>query len=131
MNEAEPINKNSYHVEDKYITDDCNVYIMYFNDGNYLFKFALAGRCSTLTSKKYLEEYRFFLKKYLDDSKPVKFGLILVEYESINSMPLSLHEEILDITKILYNEKAEIRLLENDNKHLIINIKPLALRNNL
>lgn len=55
-----------YYIIENSKLDSCNVYTMLFEQGDYIFRFALSGRCPTLTRELYLDQYTNFLKDYSD-----------------------------------------------------------------
>lgn len=127
-NKSEPINVNSYYIEDDYKSADCNIYKMIFNDGKYLFRFALAGRCKELTNSIFIEEYKLFFKKYLKAEGKDKKGLVLIEHETLKITP-SFEYEILNSTINIYNNSANVSLIESNEKHTLLLVDSIPNNN--
>jgi len=80
--------------------DDCSVYQMIFNEDDYAFRFALSGKCSSLTKEIYKSDLESFIKKhkYTIDLKSKKC-IRLEYYDTLNITK----KDIDELIKILSN----------------------------
>jgi hypothetical protein len=104
-------NKENYsdsflNFEDYLIYDDCNIYKVIIEKGDYIFKFGLSGKCDSLTVNDYLNHYEVFYQS--KDSLFSKRGKIRIEYYNEMKNADLLIEKIVLITKKITNRPVMI-----------------------
>ena len=110
--------KDSYYFADSNIAEDCNIYKMIFKGkSDYIFRYAMAGKCEKLTLEAYESDYEKFLNDY-KDSLLDKRGDIIFEYYSFSDSSNVLIDDITSISKKFF--KTNVGLKEvRDNKFII------------
>ena len=93
------------------IANDCNAYQMLFHDGEYIFKFSLAGNCKNLEVNNYINEYSKYLSQHKYKLKDRK-GFIILDYYKINNI---LVDSIVAITKKSFEAKVSLIEVNVDN----------------
>lgn len=93
------------------IANDCNAYQMLFHDGEYIFKFSLAGNCKNLNAYKYINEYSKYLSKHKHKLKNRK-GFIILDYCKVNNI---LVDSIIALTKKSFEAKVSLIEVNADN----------------
>lgn len=109
---------DSYILTENYISEDCNIYQMRFMDGEYIFKFSLAGKCKSLSNDLYIKEYSKYLKS-CHDSLLKRRGYIILDFFKANNNE-DLTDSIIKITKRDF--KAAISLSETNENSFTIKI---------
>jgi hypothetical protein len=108
----------NYILTEKDISKDCNIYQMRFKEGEYIFKFSLAGSCKSLNADNYIKEYSRYLYTY-QDSLMSRRGYIIFDYYGINDKNV-LQDSIMNITKKHF--KTFVTLSEVDNNGFTIKV---------
>ena len=99
-------NPEEYYLTEKNMYDDCNLYQLFFENGDYLFKYSLAGSCNNLTKEDYIIEYTDYLKR----NKALlsnRLGFIILDKFDVNDFK-KVEDTILFITKEFYKKKIYI-----------------------
>lgn len=117
-NDNEIGNPENYILTKKDISDDCNSYQMLFYEGNYIFRFALAGRCKDLKYEKYMNQYSSYLTKYRNKLLKRRGFIILDDSESIINH--NLQNSILTITKNHF--KTNVSVIEMNENRITIKV---------
>jgi len=118
-NKDEEIGKpDSYILTENYISEDCNIYQMRFKDGEYIFKFSLAGKCKSLNNDLYIKEYSQYLTS-CHDSLIDRRGYIILDYFQGNNNDV-LTDSIIKITR--RNFKTAVSLLETNENSFTIKV---------
>jgi hypothetical protein len=93
-----PESERETYITTEKLYDDCSVYQMIYKEGDYAFRFALAGKCSQLTKEMYKADFDSFLKKYKNriDLKNKRF--IRIEYYDTLGIGKEDIEELIKIT---------------------------------
>ena len=109
----------NYILTEREVAKDCNVYQMLFKDGNYIFRFSLAGSCKNLSIINYTKEYSTYLNKYRD-SLINRRGLIIFDKTKFNDSNNELENSILTISKKYF--KTNVTIIESDKNSFIIKV---------
>lgn len=100
--------KETYHVVENYVDENCNLYKMVFTEGQYVFRMALAGKCSLLTRETYVKDYKMFLD---DNIKQLDFAhkdFLRFEYYESLQMNKETIDDIARITQSKINRKVTL-----------------------
>jgi hypothetical protein len=107
-----------YILTEKNISEDCNAYQMLFKDGEYIFKFSLAGKCKSLNNDLYIKEYSQYLAS-CQDSLLNKRGYIILDFFQVNNNE-DLTDSIIKITKRKF--KTAVSLSETNKNSFTIKV---------
>lgn len=118
-NQSTEIGKpENYTLTDRDISKDCNIYQMRFKDGEYIFKFSLAGSCKSLNNENYIKEYSRYLHLYQDSLIQRRGYIIFDNYGSDNNS--ILQDSVIKITKKYF--KTFVTLSEVDENGFKIKV---------
>ena len=118
-NQDEEIGKpDSYILTENYILEDCNIYQMRFMDGEYIFKFSLAGKCKSLSNDLYIKEYSQYLASCQDSLLNRRGYIILDFFQAHNNQDLT--DSIIKITR--RNFKTAVSLSETTENSFTIKV---------
>ena len=113
------IEKENYNTVETDL-NDCNIYKMIFNDGKYMFRFALSGKCDNLSNEDYINNYKTFLDTYKDSLK-VKNGMIIFEHYNTPKLNNNMIDSIEKITTEKLKRQVELKEKSEEKFVLIIN----------
>lgn len=109
----------NYILTEKDIDKECNVYQMLFKEGDYIFRFSLAGKCKNLKKENYIREYSIYLEKYRNQLINRR-GFIIFDKREFNKDNDSLCDSILAVSKNYF--KARVFITENNKTSFTIKI---------
>ena len=109
-NECNYQETDNYKLLDYHFSDSCNIYKMIFQEGDYVFRFALSGSCNTLTSKDYIANYYEFLNQpflhQVFDSLEIDEHILRLEYYPKIEIEKTEIDQLLEITQVQLDCKA-------------------------
>jgi len=116
---SDPVEQESdWEFADYYISDDCNIYKILLYNEEYVFVFTLAGPCSELSDKEFIEEYeRFYLAT---DSLPERKGKVVIEYYEGMNKNDTIVNSIIEITKRMTHHNVVLCSKDTDAFEIII-----------
>ncbi len=118
-NKKDEIHGNeNWEIIDSKVDSTCNLYLMNFTNGNYMFRLASSGRCQSLTKEFYTTKYQQIVEEN-GDKIHIKEGKIIFEYYSLKPDSIFIHN-ILKITENYFKGKG--RIIENSSEKLEIEL---------
>jgi hypothetical protein len=110
--------RDNYRIKDYKIAKDCNFYVSVFEQGAYVFRFALSGSCRELNNTEFIERYR---KSLIEHKSKSRKGLLVIDY--YKEMQLSSNEiqKLYDLTKSLLKHFS-VKIINVKNERITIKL---------
>lgn len=105
---------------DSYVYQDCNIYKVIIDSGNYSFRIAFSGSCKKLSFQDFYDDYKSFLNEYKDSIRK-RSGLIL-RLEFYNEFGFTFQDliRIKELTQLILDVELESIDTENGMDFTIV-----------
>jgi hypothetical protein len=104
---------------DQPLSTDCNFYVMKFDKGEIVFRFALSGKCESLTNTLFIEEYQFSLQK---NKQFVREGVFIIDYYEEISLNQTDIDKLLKATKLIIPDHI-VQIKSTEKERITLSVK--------
>mgnify|MGYP001004837416 CR=1 FL=1 len=115
---------NSMEKESYYIVetagDSCSIYKMIFYQGDCSFRFALSGKCPSLTKENYLEDYSKFILEYKSRLRFNETKTIILEFYEGLKIDAKSVEQLIKMTELASGRSVFLGKQESERIELTI-----------
>lgn len=118
-NNSEESENDAYKTIERNIDESCEMYLMYYFEGNYIYRVGTIDSCGKLPRDRYISTYESILRNNFDKIK-IKKGKIIFETGFDFGEDSVFRKKLLDITKKKFKSPCSVVYQESSRNELTI-----------